>query len=82
MSAKTFKFKIRSYCWPFVPFSQILGAVFRLDLNLVLPLPPIPPLATKYNFSSIISANKSLLTSFIIIVPIGTFIIKSFPFAP
>ena len=68
---------------PSAPLVNFFGALFVDDLNLVLPKPPLPPIAaTNFSFSSLKSNISVLLSSSNTCVPIGTFKYKSSPPLP
>ena len=65
------------------PASAKLGACLTEFLKLVLPLPPLPPLAaTKLSPSSLRSLITRPVSSSMTTVPTGTLMMRSWPFFP
>ena len=83
MSAIDFNWSHIQKSSPLVPLVNFFGALFVEDLNLVLPNPPLPPIATTNSSpSSLKSKIKVLLSSSNTCVPTGTLRYKFSPPLP
>ena len=83
MSAIVFNWSQIQNSSPLVPFVNFFGALFVEDLNLVLPNPPLPPIATTNSTHSFLKSKiKVLLSSSNTCVPTGTLRYKFFPPLP